>query len=204
MKKDDAQQAWRDEWTYKQDRSANPFAKEAYALIESKNFKMLLDVGCGDGRDAFFFAEKGFEVTAVDFSESGIRTLRSLNPSIAAHQMDIRDMDFSDASFDVTYAHLSVHYFDDPTTTQIFQNLHRMLKSGGFLFVKCRSTKDPLFGRGEEVGKNIYRTNWVRHFFTVEYMKKKLEIFEIVEVREASAAYDGKQSVFIDAIAKKL
>lgn len=36
------------------------------ALIRYKNSGSLLDLGAGHGRHAVFFAEHGFEVTAVD------------------------------------------------------------------------------------------------------------------------------------------
>lgn len=38
----------------------------------------LLDFGCGEGRDAVFFAQKGFEVTAVDGSEVGLEKTNRL------------------------------------------------------------------------------------------------------------------------------
>jgi SAM-dependent methyltransferase len=31
-----------------------------------------LDVGCGEGRDAIWLAERGWQVTAIDFSEAGL------------------------------------------------------------------------------------------------------------------------------------
>ncbi len=35
-----------------------------------------LEIGCGDGRDAIFLAQNGFEVTAVDFSPTAIKMAR--------------------------------------------------------------------------------------------------------------------------------
>jgi 2-polyprenyl-3-methyl-5-hydroxy-6-metoxy-1,4-benzoquinol methylase len=32
----------------------------------------VLDVGCGEGRDSVFFAERGFDVTGVDIARSGL------------------------------------------------------------------------------------------------------------------------------------
>lgn len=36
----------------------------------------VLDLGSGEGRNALFLAERGFDVTAVDISEAGIRRQR--------------------------------------------------------------------------------------------------------------------------------
>jgi len=38
----------------------------------------VIDVGCGEGRNTLFLAKQGYDVTAVDISESGIRKLRAL------------------------------------------------------------------------------------------------------------------------------
>jgi SAM-dependent methyltransferase len=38
----------------------------------------LIDLGCGEGRNAVWLAEQGFRVTAVDFSEAGLEKTRAL------------------------------------------------------------------------------------------------------------------------------
>lgn len=38
----------------------------------------LLEIGCGEGRDAVFFARNGFQVTAFDLAESGLEKARQL------------------------------------------------------------------------------------------------------------------------------
>ena len=45
--------------------------------------------------------------------------------------------------------------------------------------MKCKATDDPLFGKGEKVGENMYRSGHTRHFFTTEYMRENLKDFEI-------------------------
>ncbi len=46
----------------------------------------LLEVGCGEGKDAVFFARNGYQVTAFDVTESGIEKARRLAD---IHQADI-------------------------------------------------------------------------------------------------------------------
>ena len=182
---------------------ANNFAKRAYVLIRNKKFKYLLDLGCGDGRDSIYFSNKGLSVTAVDFSESGIAKLKMQSQKIKCIADDIRNINFSENSFDVIYAHLSLHYFDDETTSKIFDKLSRILKKGGLIFIKCKSVDDALFGKGEKVDENMYKKGHTRHFFTKDYMTEKLKSFKIIKVRKSSSVYHEYKSAFIEAIATK-
>jgi tellurite methyltransferase len=36
----------------------------------------VLDMGCGEGRNALYLAERGFNVTAIDISAAGIKKLK--------------------------------------------------------------------------------------------------------------------------------
>ena len=194
---------WKDKWTHHQLEAPNNFAQRAYERIKSKNLKTLLDVGCGNGRDSLYFFQKGLQVTAIDFSESGIQNLKNKEPGIKTLQQNIHDIQFPKNTFDVIYAHLSLHYFDDQTTNTIFHALYAILKEHGLLFVKCKSTNDPLFGKGEMIAEDMYREGHVRHFFSKEYMKEKLKDFKILQIRKTNSAYHGTQSSFIEAVAMK-
>ncbi len=131
---------WKKKWETSENEPENNFARRCFALITPYH-KTVLDLGCGDGRDSVFFAKKGLTVTAIDFSESGIKKLNEKVHSlglqnILAMQMDIRKISFPENSFDIIYAHLSIHYFDNGTTTKIFYNLYRMLTVRGLIFIK--------------------------------------------------------------------
>ena len=195
---------WRNKWVGKRISPPNTFARRAFELIKkAKGPRTLVDVGCGDGRDSIFFSERGLKVTALDLSESGIEKLKGRDKRIKCVLGDIRKHVFPPDSFDVVYAHLSLHYFDDHATRRIFKKLFRVLRRGGLIFVKCKATDDPLFGKGEKVGENMYRSGHTRHFFTTEYMRENLKDFEIIRVRKTRSSYDGFPSAFIEAIASK-
>lgn len=194
---------WKNKWLNRPCEPANSFARRAYKLIEKKKLKTLLDLGCGDGRDAVFFADKGLAVTAVDFSESGLNKLKAKNGKIKCLLKDIRKMNFNKNSFEVIFAHLSLQYFDDRTTEKIFEKAYRILKKGGLFFVKCKSADDPLFGQGKKIGENMYRKGHLRHFFTQEYMAEKLRKFKIIKLNKTSSVYHEYKSSFIEAVATK-
>ena len=198
---------WKLKWKEIKNNVPNNFARRSFSCIANKEYKKLLDLGCGDGRDSVYFSRKGLKVTAVDFSESGIENLRKKvienNLNIKTICSDIQNINFGNNSFDVIYAHLSLHYFDDKTTTDVFSRLYDILKPNGRIFIKCKSVEDYLFGKGEKVGENMYIKKHIRHFFDKSYMTDKLSMFKIIRVRKSSSKYYEYKSSFIEAIATK-
>ncbi len=206
MKIKAAKTYWDKKWQGKPKMPVNDFARKCYDLIKNKGFKKLLDLGCGLGADSLYFAKKGFRVTALDCSKTALDRFKVLHPNIKYIQQDIGNLDLKNESFDIIYAHLSLHYFDDQTTTKIFNKIFAILKKGGYVFVKCKSIDDPLYGIGEKTGKDMYKykkESHTRHFFSEEYMKNKLKKFKITNIQKSSSVYADYRSNFIEAIAVK-
>ncbi len=203
----DDQQHWNETWKRGIGKT-NAFAGRVMEFI-GVHQKDILDLGCGTGKDTVYFAQKGHQVTAMDFSDNAIaalnadvrkrklRTVRAIVGDIA------ESLPFKNKSFDVVYAHLSLHYFDTKTTIELFKEIHRVLRPEGLLFVKCKSERDPLYGQGEKVGEDMFCTDHVRHFFTQQFMEEMLEPFSIREIRRSESTVDGRTSAFVEAIAQK-
>src|SRR3989338_1961400 len=206
-----SQQYWQKRTERKEKRDPTEFAKQCAEFLKNKSSKTLLDLGCGDGRDSIFFAKRGYEVTAADVSPIALQIVQKKiqEEKIKNIKQDLQNLQFPENSFDVIYAHLSLHYFLDEQTEQIFNMLYQTLKQDGFLFIKCKSTEDEEYGKGKEVEKNVFMTeeNYVRHFFDEEYMKQKLSNFKIIKTEKTKGTYEGlqgeKTSHFIEAIATK-
>jgi SAM-dependent methyltransferase len=94
----------------------------------------LLDLGSGDGRNAFFFAEKGFEVTCLDASAEGlasvVRKAESRGVQVGIIQADARgDLDFlPPGSFDSI---VMIHFFPG---LDALERLLPLLTDGGSLY----------------------------------------------------------------------
>ncbi len=94
--------------------------------------KRLLDVGCGAGEAAVYFAKKGAEVTATDISERMLDVAQKLakrhNVNINTKISSSDHINFPDETFDIVYAANLLHHVDiEPTLREV----SRILKRGG-------------------------------------------------------------------------
>lgn len=183
------------------------FAKEVLQLFNKQ--MNILELGCGSGTDSYFFAEHGHSVLGTDFSEIVvIRDQDSYHiPELSFQVVDIsQKLPFDDSTFDCVYARLSLHYFSDLVTKKVFKEIYRILKPSGYLCFICKSTADPLFGKGNRLEENVFENKGhIRHFFSEKYAKKCLKgLFEIKILTNGEEKFYGDQSAFIKVIAQKI
>ncbi|GGG26918.1 hypothetical protein GCM10010916_49150 [Paenibacillus abyssi] len=85
----------------------------------------LLDIGCGEGKDAVFFARNGYDVTAFDISDAGVEKTKRLADKIGVHvnvfKADILDFRL-DSYFDVIYSSGVLNYIKPEYRDEIFRN----------------------------------------------------------------------------------
>lgn len=193
------------------------FAIKALKWMKKIKGNKILDLGCGEGKDSIFFAKNGYEVFSLDCSE---RAIKSFEENIAKNNVqklvhsivyDIsKPLKFDDKTFDIVFAHLSLHYFDDKTTTKIFNEIQRVLKIGGLLFVRVKSTEDPLYGKGKKIDYDMFEFGHIRHFFSKEYLIRKSKGFKILSIKQTKEKSDysvksiSKESVFWELIGERL
>ena len=54
-----------------------------------------------------------------------------------------KPLPFADQSFDAVYFHLALHYFDNQKTIEVFNEIHRVLKTGGVFAAFFNTINDP-------------------------------------------------------------
>jgi len=85
----------------------------------------LLDIGCGEGKDAVFFARCGYEVSAFDISEAGLDKLKRLAESARVHVRAIKAniWDYRlEQKYDVLYSSGVLHYIRPDLRGEIIEN----------------------------------------------------------------------------------
>ena len=108
-----------------------------YRVIEKippNRYLHLLEIGCGEGRDAVFFARSGYDVAAYDIAEDGVRkTLRlasRFHVPVNAFRADM--LDFSPReNYDIVYASRALHYLPPQRREAFFTEYKKHTNPGG-------------------------------------------------------------------------
>lgn len=104
-------------------------------LIDKLNKGHTLDLGCGIGQFTDYWIKQGFQVTSADISVDALSALKDRTPAATTIELDMsKPLPFMAGAFDVVFANLSIHYFDEDTTLALSGEIHRVLKPGG-LFI---------------------------------------------------------------------
>ena len=115
---------------------------EKYSDMVSEYSGKLLDLGCGVGQYSKYFCQKGFDVTSADISTLALDYLSSKYPDIKTARIDMtQPLPFIDASFDVVFANLSIHFFSEKDTASLIAEVKRILKDDGVFIGSCNSSK---------------------------------------------------------------
>ena len=114
------------------------FCDELIALCPPSKDKKVLDIGCGEGKDAVYMAQKGYDVSAFDLTENGIRkTIRlaaEKGVEINAYVDDINTFE-TDEQFDIIFSTGTVQYLFDENKEAFFEKLERITKLNGIVFI---------------------------------------------------------------------
>jgi tellurite methyltransferase len=119
--------------------AAVTFGKPAKELIELVDFlpesAKILDLGCGEGRNTLFLAEKGFNLEAVDISQNGIDKLNYLarrnGLSVKAIVQDMKNYRF-ESEFDLIVAHGCLHLIERDNRQKLISAMKAHTKPGSY------------------------------------------------------------------------
>ena len=108
----------------------------------------VLDVGCGQGRDALLIARLGHSVTAIDLSVTGIQDLQADAAAegliINTEVIDIRHYDPKDY-FDVIVIDRTLHMLDSHERTNVLKKLLQATSYGAHVLIADERSNIPDF-----------------------------------------------------------
>jgi bifunctional enzyme CysN/CysC len=203
------QDHWRDYYSKaKVPVNPSPFAREVGSQL-GPNLR-LLEVGCGNGRDAAYFWSQGHRVVALDASKAAVELAGTAHgetnidwrhgslPSVAS------DLG---GGFDAIYSRFVLHAMPLQEEEQLLDVAHGLLQPGGRLYVECRSINDPMARLGEVISPTERIHGHYRRFIVKDELVERLTSrgFEIESVIESNglATHGNEDPVVVRIIAGK-
>jgi tellurite methyltransferase len=157
-------------------------------LIKKGN---LLDLGIGEGRNAFPFAFLGFNIDGVDISDTAIgRCKENLNKKdsiINLSSSDLREYDIKKDNYTLIIASNVLNFFKRSEIDTIMKKIKEGLKKDGIIYLNVFSPLDPQYDslkmNKKQVEENTFyidERDTYKHFFTQQELNKYFSDFELI------------------------
>ena len=132
------------------------FVKRNY---RNKENTVILDFGCGAGRNAVALASEGYEIIAMDYTEEAIAIVNEKKGTLPIKAIKNKGLEIPVApgSIDAVIADGSLFYNNIEDTIIILKNIRKALKTGGKFWANWRSMNDSLYGKGELLDNGLYK-----------------------------------------------
>ena len=168
--------------------------KDCFAPGES-----VLCVADGEGRNSVYLAERGLEVTALEFAPSALAKARALAAERAV-AVDFRQIDVLAQDLPGTYdivAGIFIQFTGPVERDKLFAKMQKATRPGGRIMLHGYTPEQVALGTGGPP--------FVANMYTEKTLREAFPGWEVLEVAEyQTAAQSGKgQAAYIDFIACK-
>jgi ubiquinone/menaquinone biosynthesis C-methylase UbiE len=161
---------------------------------------MVLDLGCGPGRNVIGLAKEGFKVTGLDLSRTA---LEETDGRLKENQLEAdlvegasNHLPFNDKSFDFVVSIGSIHHNRWSEIVKSFNEVNRVLTSRGYFLFQGRSVNDNSAARRalEDFGCTTVdlsgsKAGVVQHYFSKE------ELLKLAEENDFEVIFEPKEII---------
>lgn len=191
-------------------------AEKALTFLKENGINEVLDMGCGYGRDAYYFATNGINVTGIEYSKlavdfANIEFKNKLDQFGANDwgEMKVFNEDFRkwnpDKKYPAVFTFKTLHQFrynpdsdyqhtmkDPLSVTGIIKKIKECLQPNGYLILSTFNTKDHNFGKGQFIEGYTWDTRGFRPgtFYNEDNLRKILSDFKIELIEELPPIYE--------------
>ena len=104
----------------------------------------VMDAGCGNGRDSFYFYRKKLSVLGVDISRKIIKN----NSIYSTKKIKFKNFDIEKNTltekFDFIYSRFFLHAISEVAENKLFRLINKIKKKKTLVFFEFRNKKDPI------------------------------------------------------------
>lgn len=206
-------------WNKYYEKNSNPTQPSTFAefiIPYLKENKLLIELGCGNGRDSIYFSKK-IKVIGIDQVNNEINYL---NEKFKNENIEFLVDDFTDLknatgynkevlrkNIDYIYSRFTFHSINENKEDNTLDWIESSLSKDGMFFLEARSIKDPMFKKGENLSETENFTTHYRRYMDLDKISSKLESrnFEIIFKIEDKdlAVHKNDNPYVIRIIAKK-
>jgi tellurite methyltransferase len=177
---------------------SKPFWEQTYADIDAITFKkgptsdvaefynifndnsIVLDVGCGEGRNSVFLAEQGHRVDAFDISVNGIEKARLIakikNAEVNFFVQNLGEFQFT-KDYDVIISHGVLHLPEKIIRDRFIEKMQKFTKIGGYNVIGVFTNRLPA---------TVDNAPFTKSLFAVGELPQKYDAWEIVHHLEGT------------------
>ena len=155
--------------------------------------KKILDIGFGDGRDMILFNDLGMDVYGIEIDKKIINEFKKNNHYKFTKNLRVGTNNLSHYEnnfFDFIYAATSCSYFENDkiSINQIFENINKALKKGGFFLGYIIGHKSTLLENSKKIKKNLFKLkdnklNLRSNQLYYTYKNKKQLQFDLIKAK---------------------
>lgn len=187
-------------------------AKLADSLLKGNKIKKILEIGCGQGRDATYFAQSGYEVEAFDISENAIKFVNQTKQALNLSNLNafVHDAEkppkYDPEHFDFVYSNLALQFFDLKSLDKIFKNTVEIMKKNSMFLFSTKKKGDKYYQFGNKIANDAFEYKGItRYFFDESTLKEVLSShFEIIQLdSDVHTNIDSSVSVWWKILVKK-
>ncbi|MFD2200240.1 class I SAM-dependent methyltransferase [Shivajiella indica] len=153
----------------------------------------ILDAGCGEGRNSIYFLHQGYRIFGTDMNPTAIQMARiyakTIQKDYDIHRFQtcsLEDMPFHEGAFDAMISSAVLHFSKSSQHFhQMMAEMMRILKPGGFFFLRMCTDQGNMKENSSHLGKGVYllpdgseRFLWTQELEEEVLSKYRLEYLE--------------------------
>ena len=152
----------------------------------------VLDIGIREGRNAFFFAQKGFSVEGIDLSETAINRCSALSKKhhldVVAKVADITTFDVEPNQYSLFILSNILNFFPEEEIEPIIDKVKKGLVKNGLVYVYAFDINEPSRKRAidkyKRLGRNSFfdsTNNMFLHYFTKDEFEELFPTYRTIK-----------------------
>jgi SAM-dependent methyltransferase len=138
---------------------------KAFELAHNPKNAKVLEIGCGDGRDAKEIVKRTSDYAGFDISKELVKLAKNLVPNARFEIADAASFNYP-PNLNIVFAFASLLHLDKQELKSVLDKVHQALKIGGIFYISLK--KAPQYER--KIKEDKYGTR-LFYFYNIDIMK---------------------------------